>query len=202
MPRRMNFKTSRNDTVNKTIFAKSAKTAVFLAIFPWWALTAQAAPAAAKPPSVDCKKFKASSLVGMKTQPIPNRWDGKDHQADLVVASGGTTIDSDAPDPTFGLDDLWVCGSKRVIALSNGSLQIKKILAAVELPAFQPGEDIGLASCQLNKKEDPELFAIVKVNRTQNLLPVRMVWRANRQTGTISKISSKGVRCLNIYTDE
>ncbi|MGA1621966.1 MAG: hypothetical protein ACO36E_04450 [Synechocystis sp.] len=70
------------------------------------------------------------------------------------------------------------------------------ILDVVKLPEGEPNILLG---CERNGNKDPELFAIPSEYQPDSewITDFKQVWRANRQTETLDKLSPAGIRCVN-----
>lgn len=125
-----------------------------------------------------------------------------------MVSEGGSIVgEVDIPQPLavswYRLGDVHYMWFEKI--LSNVITERPKglknhqtilVLDAVQLP---DGEFYLLRGCERNGEQDPEIFVIGDTTDPDSewVTEFKQVWRANRQTEKLEKISPVGIRCEN-----
>ncbi len=141
--------------------------------------------------SLDCRAFVPDKLIGLHSQKVTGGL-----ERDSLVAIETPKY----PDGKhYFLGGYRACG-KSVLTLEQFTSVTSPdpvILSAIEEPASKPKEMLMLGGCQLDGKNNDEVFAFTSPPAVAHALPVTRAWRANRQAGKIETVDVKNVRCLD-----
>jgi hypothetical protein len=89
---------------------------------------------------------------------------------------------------------LWL---ERLVSRDRSGNPTWEIIDAINLPRFNPGEELAPPSCKLKGVADPELIALVKYEDKEIWRNIRQAWRANRRTRKIEVIPPTNIVCNN-----
>jgi hypothetical protein len=167
----------------------------------WWNAGQGAIAVSLPSQPIHLAQSSSQSFIGLqyKSAGTPTKLAGG------ATVEGGWIVAENAEQPPYQF------GISRVLQGTNQMLWFErflkndqsgitlKVIDAVDIPRLKRTETLlgGSRGCQLNGRDNAELIAIVPSGTTEFITQIRHVWRANRKTQKIEKISPRGIRCRN-----